>query len=225
MDPPECNGHSHDHLDNTSDGLGLTLRPQIDFDGVTCLNESIVGSGKSVFKLYEDRLTDEPHVQSQEDDPELLFYIPFTEGVTIQSISIRSVVTNAGNDDNITAPPRTIKLFANRDDIDFAMANEMEPQMELELLPPFHFVDGTIDYPLRPAGRFQGISSLTIFVANNYGAGGDDDDNDTSTLITYIGLKGRGLKMKRQVVETVYESRGMPSDHKVEGEFGNQQML
>lgn len=217
MDPPECSGHSHDH--DHGDDLGLSLRPEIDMIGVTCLNEERANSGRDILKLHENRLTEEPSLQSQEDDPELLLHIPFTEAVTAQSICIRSI-SSATDRDVPVAPPKHIKLFTNRDDLDFDTARDMEPHAKLELLPPHHFVEGTIDYPLRPAGKFQGISSLTIFFEDNYG-----DDEDTSTIITYVGIKGKGTKMKRTAVETVYESQGMPKDHKVKGEFGASQLL
>jgi hypothetical protein len=216
MDPPECNGHSHDH--DHGDDLGVSLRPQIDFPAVSCLNEEIPNSGRAILKIHEERLSNEPSLRSQEDDPELLLHVPFTEAVTCQSISIRSV---SGADAGVQAvPPRRIKLFTNRDDLDFEMARNMEAVTELELLPPYHFVEGTIDYPLRPAGRFQNISSLTIFVENNYA-----DEVDTSTIITFVGIKGKGSGQKRMAVETVYESRGMKADHKVKGEFGSSQIL
>ena len=234
--PVECNGHSHDHLDH-EDGLGLSLRPLIDFPKVRCLNESRPNSGRDILKLHEERLSSTPSLISQEDDPELLLYIPFTEAVTITFIAIRSIVeivTQGNNNDNNqfpTAPPRRVKLFTNRDDLDFDTARDMDAQMSLELLPPHHFVEGTIDYPLRPAGRFQNISSLTILVLTNYGtnvtgAAGAADDDEISTIITYVGLKGKGSKQKRMAVETVYESRAMPKDHQVKGgEFGTQNLL
>lgn len=212
--PPECSGHSHDH--DHGDDLGVSLRPHIDLPSVTCLNEELPNSGRAILKVHEERLSEEPNLKSQDDDPELLLYIPFTEAVTIQSLSIRSV---AGVEEAF--PPKSIKLFTNRDDMDFDTAREMEAHCKLELLPPYHFVEGTIDYPLRPAGRFQNISSLTIFVADNYGGEGDE----FSTIITFVGLKGKGSRQKRMAVETVYESRGMKKDHKVKGEFGTQQFL
>lgn len=207
MDPPECSGHSHDHQDH-GDGLGLSLRPQVDFPLVSCLNEEIPNSGRAVIKLHEERLSADPALKSQDDDPELLFFIPFTEAVILQSISIRSV---APANDYEAAPPRNIKLFVDREDLDFETARELEPQMQLELLPPHHFVEGTIDYPLRPAGRFQNISSLTIFVADNYSG-----DDELSTFITYVGLKGKGTRQKRIVVDAIYETKPMPGDHKTE---------
>jgi len=73
----------------------------------------------------------------------------------------------------------------------------------------------------RPAGRFQNISSLTLFFPDN-----QERDDDVSTIITYVGLKGKGSRQKRMAVEAVYESQGMPKDHKVpEGEFGMHQGL
>lgn len=199
----ECTGHSHDH-DHTDD-LGLSLRTYVDFSAVTCLNEEERDSGKGVIKTHDERLSTHPNLQSPEDDPELLLFIPFTESVTIQSITIRDAVAGAE-----TASPRRVKLFTNRDDIDFEMARDMPAQQELELLPPDHVPEGTIDYPCRPAGRFQNISSLTIFVQDNYDATGE-----SATSLTYVGLKGKGTRMKKHAVDTVYESQGMPEDHKV----------
>lgn len=203
----DCSGHSHDHQDH-GDDLGLSLRPQIDLPAVRCLNEETPNSGRAVLKLHEERLSEEPFLRSQEDDPELLLHIPFTEAVIVQSISIRSV-TSAVTE---VSPPQTIKLFTNRDDLDFDSARDMDPQATLELVAPQHFVEGTIDYPLRPAGRFQNISSLTLFVQDNFSG-----EDDVSTVITYIGLKGKGTRQKRMAVNTVYEAKPMPEDHKMPG--------
>jgi hypothetical protein len=213
MDPPECSGHSHDH--DHGDELGMSLRPQIDLPNVECLNEEVQNSGRAILKLHEERLTAEPSLCSPQDDPELLLKIPFTESVTIQSISVRSCGTS-----DETAAPKSIKLFVNRDDLDFDTARELEPQAKLELVPSHHFVEGSIDYPLRPAGRFQSVSSLSIYFQDNFG------DDGMATEITFVGLKGKGSNVKRQAVETVYESRGMLSDHKVPGgKFGGRNVL
>jgi hypothetical protein len=184
----------------------------MDLDRVVCLNEEVPNSGRAILKLHEERLSATPSLQSPEDDPELLLTIPFTEAVTCQSISIRSV---GGRD---TAPPRHVKLFVDREEtIDFEMARELEPAMKIEVLPADHLPEaGTIDYPLRPAGRFQNISSLTLFVEDNY-----DPSGEAGTEITYIGVKGKGTKVKRKAVDAVYESQGMLKDHQVPGgEYG-----
>jgi hypothetical protein len=217
MDPHDCHNHSHNH-DDEEDDLGLSLRPQMDLDAVSCLNEEIPNMGRSVLKCHEERLSGYPFLRSHEDDPELLLHIPFTEGVSVVSLAIRSVPTaSSGGDDVPSSPPRIIKLFVNRDDIDFEMARELEPECQLHVVPPDHFVEGTVDYPLRPAGKFRNITSLTLFVQANY-----DRDEDVATIITYVGLKGKGSGLRRGTVEAVYESRGMLKDHKVKGEFSAQ---
>lgn len=213
MSGHDCNGHTHD--DENEDSLGLSLRQYIDFSRVTCLNEDVLDSGRSILKLHENRLSNSPYLQSSEGDPELLLYIPFTETVTIQSISIR-----CGNESIQSVPPRRIKLFVNRDDCDFETARELPPQLEVELLPLEHFPEGTIDYPLRPAGRFQNVNSVTIYFIDNY-----DERGDLSTGITYVGLKGKGTKMRHGVITAVYETQGIPKDHKICDDFGMSSVL
>ena len=213
MPPHVCDGHSHD--DENEDNLGLSLRQYINFSRVLCLNEDVQDSGRAVLKLHEDRLSNSPYLQSSEGDPELLLYVPFIEAVTIQSISIR-----CGIESTQSAPPRNIKVFVDRDDLDFETARELPPQLEVELLPLQHFPEGTIDYPLRPAGRFQNINSITIFFVDNY-----DESGDSSTGVTYVGLKGKGTKMRQGVVTAVYETQGMPKDHRVRDDFGMPSVL
>lgn len=135
MDPPECSGHTHDH--DHSDDLGLSLRKYVDLDRVECLNEETAGSGRAILKPHEERLSAEPSLCSPEGDPELLLTIPFTEAVTIQSITVRDSSTNTE-----TASPRKIKIFTNREDLDFETARELPAQQELELLPPEHYPEG-----------------------------------------------------------------------------------
>ncbi|KAH9303196.1 hypothetical protein KI387_014779, partial [Taxus chinensis] len=56
---------------------------------VSALNESVMGSAKSVFKSWELRLdTSAEYLESNEGDPELLVFIPFTSDVKIKSISV-----------------------------------------------------------------------------------------------------------------------------------------
>ena len=208
--------HSHEHDHEHDNDPGLSLRPFIDFSRVFCLNEEARGSGKLVLKVHDERMAEVPSVTSPEDDPELLFYIPFTESVTVRSFSINN---NSRNNDN--APPRRIKVFTNRDDIDFETARELPAQQELQLVGPEHFLEGTIDYPARPAGPFVNISSIALFIMDNF-----DESGESATEITFVGLKGKGTSMKSVPVETVYESRPMPEDHKTPGgEFASRDFV
>lgn len=137
--PPECSGHSHDHGDH-GDDLGQSLRKYVDVDRVVCLNEEVNDSGKAVLsKLHEDRLSAEPTLVSPDGDPELLLHIPFTEAVTIKSITIRN-----GSDNAETASPRKVKLFTNRENLDFETARELPSQQDLHLLPTEHLPDGYV---------------------------------------------------------------------------------
>ena len=166
-----CDGHSHDHEhaepDDTNASLGVSLRPAIDFPAVQCLNESRPNSGRDTLKFYEDRLTPTPSLMSQEDpdeDPELLLVVPFTEAVTMKSLSVLSYDGSpmaANNDATTTAAPRTVRIYVNRPNLDFETVRDLEPTAKLLLVPPSHQwheehmgqenAGGTIDYPLRPA--------------------------------------------------------------------------
>jgi len=169
-----CTGHSHDH-GHESEEVSVNLHEFIDFPGVTCLNENISGSSKSILKAYESRLSLHPTLQSTIDgDPELLFHIPFTETVSITSISIRG--SPGDNADLQTSSPRSVGIFVNRDDLDFETAQEMQSAMELELVHPNHEAmgssGGTIDYFVTNRGRFQNISGVTLFFRDNFGGDG-----------------------------------------------------
>ena len=135
MDPPECSGHSHDH--DHSDELGLSLRKHVDIDRVLCFNEEVEGSGRAVLKMHGERLSSEPSLVSTEGDPEIILVIPFTEAVSVHSISIRNASAN-----ETTSSPRRVKLFTNLETLGFEEAREMPGQMEFEVLPPHHFADG-----------------------------------------------------------------------------------
>jgi len=237
-----CTGHSHDH--DHEDQLGLSLLTYIDLPQVYCLNEHRENAGSNILKPYTERLSLEPNLRSppDDDDIELLMHIPFTEAVSIKSICIsgRASIFQPNEDGtDATSAPFTCKVFANRTDLDFETARELDADATIELLPPEHLVEvqtgggpdqdqggGTLDFPLRPASKFKMASSVTLLFGDNYAqklaeAEGNDDADVVPTEITYVGFKGTGTSVKRVAVECVYESRGMKKDHKTPGaEFG-----
>ena len=235
-----CTGHSHDH--DHEDQLGLCLLQYIDISQVFCLNEYRENSGRSVLKAYSDRTSLEPHLQSpfDDDDCELLIHIPFTEAVSIKSICVNgraSIYKPNSDDTGTTSAPFTCKVFANRTDLDFETARDLNADATIELLPPEHLAEvqsggdssgGTLDFPLRPASKFRMTSSITLFFGDNYAqkiADADGDDADViPTEINYIGFKGSGTSVKRVAVDCVYETRGMKKDHKTPGsEYGTKE--
>jgi len=202
--------HAHDH-DHTDD-QGHSLYDSIDKTHVWCLNEETPYSSQKVLKEYEDRFSLTPSLRSQEEydddeEAELLLHIPFKEAVTIKFITIRGLSSS----ENRTGAPKKVRFFVDREDMDFESAQEMIPIMKLDLMPPEHDLGtSTIDYPVTPAGKFQNISSLTLYFKDNFG-----NDELCQTEITFIGFKGKSTSYRRKAVECVYESRGMIKDHKV----------
>ncbi|KAL3361148.1 hypothetical protein AABB24_014180 [Solanum stoloniferum] len=193
--------HDHDCADHNCSS-DWSLFKHIDLPKVSALNEAVTGSVKSVFKPWEQRLnSSEGHLESNEGDPELIVFIPFTADVKIKSIAI------VGGADGTS--PSKMRAFVNRDGIDFSDAQSMQAIQEWDLA---ENLQGVLEYQTRYS-RFQSVGNITLHFPDNFGA-------DT-TRIQYIGLKGEATQMKRDVVANiVYEIMPNPSDHKTQAETG-----
>ncbi|KAI3971115.1 hypothetical protein MKW92_013656 [Papaver armeniacum] len=191
--------HSCEDHDCSSD---FSLYKHIDLSKVSALNEAVQGSVKSVFKAWEQRLDISTGLlESNDGDPELIVFIPFTSDVKIKSISI------VGGADGTS--PSKMRAFINREGIDFSDAQGMQPVQEWDLA---ENLQGILEYQTRYS-RFQSVGSLTLHFPENF-------DADT-TQIHYIGLKGEATQLKRDVIATiVYEVMPNPSDHKTKAENG-----
>ncbi|KAF6821465.1 hypothetical protein CMUS01_11381, partial [Colletotrichum musicola] len=72
------NHDEHDHSDDITPALQHSLYGHINFDEVTALNESQIGSARAVTKkTWAERLDSEPEVVSDADE-QLLVNVPFT---------------------------------------------------------------------------------------------------------------------------------------------------
>ncbi|XP_013405040.1 PITH domain-containing protein 1 [Lingula anatina] len=196
-------GHSHgsggcDHSDDKSGidrGAEFSLYMKIDLDKVQCLNEQIDGSGKTVFKPWDQRLDKERVVESDADE-ELLFNIPFTGNV-----KLKGVIVIGGEDDT---HPSSMKLYKNRPQMSFDDTG-VEADQEFQVTPDS---TGVVEYPTKVV-RFSSVTHLTIYFPTNFGA-------DT-TKVYYIGLHGDFTEAQRQeILITNYEIRPNPADHKVD---------
>jgi hypothetical protein len=78
---------------------------------------------------------------------------------------------------SLTCPSR-VRLFVNRDDVDFGIAEELKPTQAFDL---HEDPEARIDYPLQ-AHKFQNISSISLFFEDSIG--------EETTRITYLGFKG-----------------------------------
>ncbi|KAG1670383.1 hypothetical protein FOA52_000143 [Chlamydomonas sp. UWO 241] len=200
MPPPGQACCAHDHDCEASDcGPAFSLYKHIDLPRVRCLNEQDPGSAARVFKPWEQR--SEPTVnplRSNEDDPELLIHVPFDGAVKLKAICV--VGGPAGSS------PAKLKVFINRDDLDFSAVESLPAVQEWDLQAERQTV---LEYATI-ASKFNGVHSLDLLFSGNFGA--------DFTEIHFIGLKGDFSERNRQAVEAVYEARAMPSDHKVPDE-------
>ncbi|ESO88283.1 hypothetical protein LOTGIDRAFT_204391 [Lottia gigantea] len=195
-------GHGHSHSCEKEHDHGLppeemaaaySLYTKIDTFNVECLNEAVDGSGKTVFKPWDQRLSKEKYVESDADE-ELLFNIPFTGNV-----KLKGVILIAGPGEN---HPNRMKLFKNRPKMTFDDSSA-EADQEFELHPD---PEGVLEYSTKVA-RFNSVEHLSIHFPSNYGA--------ETTCVYYIGLKGDFTEARRhEVTICTYEARANPSDHK-----------
>eukprot|EP01084_Bolivina_argentea_P101461 181902_1 len=115
--------HDHDHDNEMS--YGTSLYQFIDKKNVKCLNESVSGAGKGVFKPYDERLDASVFVES-DIDGELLFTVYFTVEVQLRSIQLTM------NDED--SAPTTLKLWNDKQDkIDFDNHEEHKCSQAMQL--------------------------------------------------------------------------------------------
>ena len=237
--------HDHDHSDDLTPALQSYIYQQIEFDQVVTLNERVSGSGGSVLKKgWEKRLEVEPSVMSDADEQLLMyipyispsFYIPypfffffffsifqnehrsierricmirFTGQIKLHSLLIRG--------DNTGSAPKTVKLFLNRDDLDFSSANDLTTTQTL-YIPQSASVQ---DIPLKRA-LWNTTRSITLFFVDNHHSAnpdphphGDDDDEDDFQLtrFSFLGFRGHWMPLNREPVNVLYEAASNPNDH------------
>jgi hypothetical protein len=105
---------------------------------------------------------------------------------------------------NSASTPKTLKLFRNRNDLDFGTASDLEP-VQTVILPQ---ISEVAEIPLNRA-YWNMTTSLTLFFEDNYGDGDED-----VTRIGYLGFKGEFMALNREPVSVLYEAAANPSDHK-----------
>jgi hypothetical protein len=211
-------GDGHDHSDDITPALQYSLYQHINFDGITTMNETEAESGKAIVKkTWAERLQEQPELKSDADE-QLLMQIPyakclsscirsacltlchsFTGQVKLHSIRIRT--------SNSSSAPQTLKVFINRDDLDFSSASDLSAIQEFHLSQTSEIQD----IPVKRA-LFGKVQSLTLFFVDNFGQGEED-----VTRITYLGFKGEWMQLGRAPTNIIYEAAANPSDHALKG--------
>mmetsp|Transcript_41219 Transcript_41219/g.78733 ORF Transcript_41219/g.78733 Transcript_41219/m.78733 type:complete len:205 (-) Transcript_41219:304-918(-) len=200
-----CCSHDHDCADQECGGT--SLYGYIDHPKVRVLNSSNPEAVEAILGPWDRRQArDHTPLESDDDDPELLLYIPFTSDVKIRSIMV------VGGDDGTS--PNQMRAFTNRDNLDFESVADLAPLQEWALL---ENPRGLLEYQTRFT-KFQGVASLSLHFPSSFG--GD------LTRIWFIGLRGEGTNNQRKAVaNAVYESRAQPKDHRLPAEDGAASML
>ena len=131
----------------------------------------------------------------------------FTAQIRLHSILIRSSPTSSA--------PQTLKLFVNREDLDFGTATTLSPTQTISLSQSSEVQDVPVKRAL-----FNTVRSLDLFFEDNWGQGEQDE-----TRINYLGFKGEWMQLSREPINFLYEAAAQPADHTmvagVRGETGS----
>ncbi|KAI1388715.1 PITH domain-containing protein [Hypoxylon trugodes] len=191
--------HVHDHSDDITPALQHSLYNFINFDGITTFNEARSGSGKAVIeKDWSECMNPLPELVSDADE-QILMNVPFTGQVKLHAILLRTSPSPSA--------PQTLKVFINRDDLDFNTAEDLPPTQTFELSQ----TDEIQELPVKRA-LFGSVQRLTLFFEDNF-----SDDADDVTRLSYIGFRGEWMQLGRAPVNILYEAAPNPNDHKVRG--------
>lgn len=128
----------------------------------------------------------------------LIIFSRFTGQVNLHSLLIWT--------DPMDVAPKTIKLFKNREDLDFESADELEPTQVLEIPEPV-LDEHVFEMPLNRA-LWNATTSITLFFEENWSSGEED-----VTVVGYIGFKGQFMALNREPVSFLYEAAANPQDH------------
>jgi hypothetical protein len=201
----------------SEDTSGESLWPYIDMSKIKIYNAvSGYDKGENFVKAFNERKDVKKWLESEEDDPELLIYIPFTLIVNLSAISIHGDIEHG---------PNEIRAFKNKDNINFQEVydiienekweciNPIEIDESLENIEFFHTdVTGQsgyiVDYAVR-RHKWQHISSITLHIPESLSL-------EDSIKIFYLGFKGSPTKTntKTTTVDCVYEAMPQPDNNK-----------
>ncbi|SPO23661.1 uncharacterized protein UTRI_03813_B [Ustilago trichophora] len=199
-------GHDHHHDDDShvkpDEGDQDLLYSSIDRDRILTLNETVPGSGASIFKPWDRRLDPLPELVSDADD-QLIIHIPFTSSVKLSTLLFRP-------SPNPPFTPESIKLYKNlpESSISFDDLPSLTPNKittTLNSIPTISDTSQIISFPLAPV-KWSNTDSVTIFIESSLG--GDHSG------IQFLGFKGKSSGYTRQAPQNiVYESAPQLKDH------------
>ena len=209
---PGVFAHDHDCEDAEHDcSSSYVIYKTINLSKTTCLNEEVANSCRNVFRPWGARTEriESPlrSVRADRDDDddeggnELLLHVEFDASVKLRAFSVVG-----GLGDEFESRPRSVRLYINRDDLDFGTVRDLQPVQAFDLLDN---QAGEVEYPVR-AAKFNGVHSIDM----HFPAISESDHQ----AIYFIGFKGEYASRRREAVDAVYEGVPLPGDHKVPGD-------
>jgi PITH domain len=232
IDHSHDHDHDHTHDDDVEPALQNHLYTQVDFDKITCLNETSSGLAKSVIKkTWMERLELEPELQSDVDE-QLIISVPyvltlsifacaykcrFTGQVRLQTILLRS--------SDSPLAPSTLFVFPNKPSLDFETASELSSSAGSGSQQVFQKFElprtSEVQKIAVKRSLFNACTSVTLFFQSNFAAEMEDEDEE-ETRISYIGFAGEFMRLVREPVSVAYEAAANPKDHVLMQGIGNQ---
>lgn len=122
----------------------------------------------------------------------------FAGQVKLHSILIRTSQS--------ASAPKTLKVFQNKEDVDFEAAEDTPAEQEFELSQ----TSEVQDLPVKRA-KFGKVQRLTLFFPDNFGDGDED-----VTRISYLGFKGEWMQLGRapaNIIVSVHNPSLPPEGH------------
>lgn len=132
----------------------------------------------------------------------------FTGQVKLHSILVRTSPASSA--------PATLRVFQNRENLDFSAAEDQEPDQEFELSQ----TSEVQELPVKRA-KFARVRRLALFFPDNFAQVQGEDDEE-ATRVSYLGFKGEWMQLGRAPTNILYEAAANPGDHKIKGTNVNQ---
>lgn len=194
--------HDHDHSPPPEETHEVqSLFDKIQLHAVRVLNEAESGSGAKIIKPWGNRFSTDPFLTSDSDE-QMIIHIPFDGMVKLKSILVRCP--------NTVSAIKEMKVFVNKESLDFDTVNDAKPTEVFECVPYEHASD-MIEYPVK-VRLYHNVKTLTLFLEHNW------SNDELPTILWYLGFRGEQTQYKDVPIAITYEAFANPKDHKVPGD-------
>ena len=193
--------HDHDHSPPPEDtNEAQSLYHRIKLDAVRALNEEVAGSGSRTIRPWSERFSTTGCLKSDSDE-QIIIHIPFDGQIKLKSILMRC--------SNTTSAVKDMKVYVNRDDLDFDTIADAKPTETFECV-AHDAASDLIMYPVK-ARLYNNVNTLTLFFEHNW------SNDEEPTVVSYLGFRGELGEVRGGPIAITYEAYANPKDHKIKG--------